>query len=84
MCISFQSGDSSEWNHVCTKVISKPLLVWQEFLQPLFLDRVKVRVAWKGGFVHDYVEQQFQTNSLIDVVLNVIMYVSCIIYWQNT
>ena len=38
----------------------------------------------KGGFVHDYVEQQFQTNSLIDVVLNVITYVSCIIYSQNT
>ncbi|KAK7465202.1 hypothetical protein BaRGS_00037631 [Batillaria attramentaria] len=42
-----QEGDVAKWAAVCKSVINKPLPVWQDFLQPLFLDRVKALIQYE-------------------------------------
>ncbi|XP_076443565.1 conserved oligomeric Golgi complex subunit 1-like isoform X2 [Babylonia areolata] len=42
-----KTGDTAGWQEVCIKVMSKPVQVWQEFLQSLFLDRVKALIQYQ-------------------------------------
>ncbi|XP_025076664.1 conserved oligomeric Golgi complex subunit 1-like [Pomacea canaliculata] len=39
-----EEGNTEHWDVMCRRVVNKPLHLWQEFLQPLFLNRVKALI----------------------------------------
>ncbi|XP_071095427.1 conserved oligomeric Golgi complex subunit 1-like isoform X2 [Haliotis cracherodii] len=42
-----QDGDESQWDLICRRVVNKTLRVWGDFLQPLFVDRVKQLIQYQ-------------------------------------